>query len=102
MVVPDEEGLPRHVLVLHDPMRNEVTGTCDRLGDGCLAVGKVDPLRVLDDLIAVENVEIKVGHGLKPYNPGKVPAPPGRSRSLVLCKNIGCCRTIAFLTCTNS
>jgi hypothetical protein len=35
-------------------MRNEVTGTCDRLRNGCLAVGKVDPLRVLDDLIAVE------------------------------------------------
>ena len=62
MIVPDEKGLPRHVLVLHDAVRNEVTGTCDRLSDGCLAVGKVDPLQDLDDLIAVENVEIKARH----------------------------------------
>jgi hypothetical protein len=52
-------------------MRNEVTGTCDRLSDGRFAVGKVDSLQVLDDLTAVENVEIKARHGLKSYNPGK-------------------------------
>ena len=71
MIVPDEEGLSRHVLVLHDPMRNEVACACGGFGDGRFEVCKVDPLRVLDDLIAVENVEIKVGHGLKSYNPGK-------------------------------
>ena len=71
MIVPDEKGLPRNVLVLHDPMRNEVSCAYDRFRDGCLAVGKVDPLQVLDDLIAIENVEIKARHGLKLYNPGK-------------------------------
>src|SRR5215213_6488952 len=71
IAIPNAEDLSRHVLVLHDPVRNEVPCTCDRLSDGRLEIIKVDPLRVLDDLIAVENVEIKVGHGLKSHNPGK-------------------------------
>jgi hypothetical protein len=36
-----------------------------------LEIIKVDPLQVLDDLIAVDNVEIKAWHSLKSYNPGK-------------------------------
>ena len=75
VVVPDDERLPRHILVLHDPVRNEVSCACDRLRDSCLAVGKVDPLQVLEDLIAVENVKIEAGHGLKPYSPRKGSGP---------------------------
>ena len=71
IAIPDAENLSRHILVLHDAVRNEVPCSCDRLRDGSLAVGKVDPLQVLHNLIAVENVEIKAGHGLKPYSPGK-------------------------------
>ena len=52
-------------------MRNEVTCAFDGFCKSYVKVGEVDPLRVLDDLIAVKNVEIKVGHGLKSYNPGK-------------------------------
>src|SRR4051812_5235806 len=40
-----------------------------------LAVGKVDPLQVLEDLIAVENVKIEAGHGLKPCSPRKGSGP---------------------------
>ena len=47
VVVPDEKGLPRHVLVLHDPVRNEVPCSCDRLSDGRLEIIKVDPLQGL-------------------------------------------------------
>ena len=71
LAIPDAENLSRHVLVPHDPFRNEVTCTFDGFCKSHVKVGKVDPLRVLDDLIAVENVEIKVGHGLKLYSPGK-------------------------------
>jgi hypothetical protein len=53
MVVPNDERLPRHILVLHDPMRNEVSCALNGFRDGCLAVGKVDSLQVLDDLIVV-------------------------------------------------
>jgi hypothetical protein len=38
----------------------------------------------LDDLIAVENVAIKVGHGLKPHSPGK----GSRPASKMLCFSV--------------
>ena len=59
MVVPDKEGLPRYVLVLHDAMRNEVSCACNRLREGRVAVRKVDPLQVLDDLITVQMTPTK-------------------------------------------
>jgi hypothetical protein len=90
MVVPDKEGLPRNVLVPHDAVRNEVACACNRLGDGRLAVSKVDPLQVLDDLTAIENVKIearaRLGNG--PVR-RKVAAPPGRYRVAGLHKIIG-------------
>jgi hypothetical protein len=43
----------------------------EHLHGGRLVIIKVDPLQVLDDLIAVDNVEIKARHGLKSYNPGQ-------------------------------
>jgi len=76
MVVPNDETLPRHVLVPHDAVRNEVSCACDCLGDGRLAVGKVDPLQVLDDLIAVENVKIKARHASETARLGKGLLPP--------------------------
>src|SRR5215210_6392844 len=76
MAIPDAENLSRHILVLHDPVRNEVPCTCDRLRDGRLAVSKVDPLQVLDDLIAVENVKIKARHASETARLGKGLLPP--------------------------
>ena len=75
MIVPDEEGLSRHLLVPHDPMRNEVTCAFDGFCKSRVKVSKVDPLGVLDDLSTVENVKIEVGHGLKPHSPGKSSRP---------------------------
>jgi hypothetical protein len=46
MIVPDEEGLSRHLLVPHDPMRNEVTCAFDGFCKSYVKVGEVDPLRV--------------------------------------------------------
>src|SRR3954451_13029723 len=91
IAIPDAENLSRHVLVPHDPFRNEVPCTCDRLREGHFTVGKVDPVQVLHNLIAVENVEIKAWHGLKPYSPGKGSRPPQRCYASVLCRNIGSC-----------
>src|SRR4051794_4231686 len=59
MVVPNDESLPRHVLVLPDAARHEIACASDGLRESRVAVGKVDPLQVLEDLIAVENVKIK-------------------------------------------
>src|SRR3954468_16375715 len=61
MVVPNDESLPRHVLVLPDAARHEIACASDGLRESRVAVGKVDPLQVLEDLIAVENVKIKSG-----------------------------------------
>src|SRR3954451_21049590 len=75
MGVPNDESLPRRVLVLPDAARHEIACASDGLRESRVAVGKVDPLQVslqvLEDLIAVENVKIKAGHGLKPYCPRK-------------------------------
>ena len=65
IAIPDAEVLSRHVLVLHDPVRNEVPCSCDRLSDGRLEIIKVDPLRVLDDLISIENIKIEARHTRK-------------------------------------
>src|SRR3954467_5125868 len=75
MVVPNDESLPRHVLVLPDAARHEIACASDGLRESRVAVGKVDPLQVLEDLIAVENVKIKAGHGLKPHCPRKCSSP---------------------------
>src|SRR5215217_2229738 len=65
MSVPDQEGLPRHVLVLPDAARHEVACALDRFRDSRVEVGKVDPLRVCEDLIAVENVKVEARHARK-------------------------------------
>src|SRR4051812_4833336 len=75
MVVPNDESLPRHILVLPDAARHEIACASDGLRESRVAVGKVDPLQVLEDLIAVENVKIKAGHGLKPYCPRECSGP---------------------------
>src|SRR3954470_11816431 len=48
---------PDYVLVLPDPARHEVSCALDGCGHSRVAVGKVDPLQVRDDLLAVENVQ---------------------------------------------
>ena len=42
-------------------MRNEVSCACNRLREDRVAVRKVDPHQVLDDLITVENVKKSMG-----------------------------------------
>src|SRR5215213_8708136 len=55
--VADDEGLPRYVLVLPDAARHEVACAFGYFGESRLEIGKVDPVRVWEDLIAVENVK---------------------------------------------
>src|SRR3954454_20195992 len=61
-LVPDHEGLPRHVLVLPDAAGHEVACAFGYFRESRLEIGKVDPLRVRDDLIAVENVKVEARH----------------------------------------
>jgi hypothetical protein len=53
-------------------MCNEVPCACDGLRDGCLAVGKVDPLQILDDLIVTGNIKVEARHDQKQPDPEKV------------------------------
>ncbi len=50
-------------------MGNEVSCACDGFRESRVEIGKVDPLRVLDDLIAVENVKEEARHASKRIPP---------------------------------
>src|SRR3954470_8386078 len=80
MSVADHERVPRYVLVLPDPARHEVSCALDGCGHSRVAVGKVDPLQVRDDLLAVESVKIEARHGRERCSPRKGCGPPGKRR----------------------
>src|SRR3954463_13603014 len=70
MVVPDKEGLPRHVLVLHDAMRNEVSCACNRLREGRVA-GPADRRGAGDRAVALGPQH--AGSAAHPAGPGGAP-----------------------------
>src|SRR3954451_9015569 len=63
VLIPDQEGSGRYVLVLHEAIGHEVSCARGGLGDGRVEIEKVLPVRVFEDLTAVENVEEEELHG---------------------------------------
>src|SRR3954471_675032 len=63
VLIPDQEGSARYVLVLHEAIGHEVSCARGGLGDGRVEVEEVLPVRVFEDLTAGQNVKKEVLHG---------------------------------------